>query len=230
MTDFNDQFLMTIGGKPVSAGSQLEAFNPATKEVIASFPDASREQLEEGSRLTGCSHVMESTIVAIVTEVRIEPPEALDISPGGAVAVVQARARNDRRQLRREVVVARASGAVVAKQPVLSEQVHDVQIEILVIVYVAPDGSESVITLDADPGLRSAHVVEGPVASISIQQAFRRREAFGATHHRESHEKAIGCTARRRCLFSIELDVVCDEQVVESVSVEIGECRTRAPP
>jgi acyl-CoA reductase-like NAD-dependent aldehyde dehydrogenase len=47
MTDFNDQYLMTIDGKSVAANRQLEAFNPATKEVIASFPDASQEQLDE---------------------------------------------------------------------------------------------------------------------------------------------------------------------------------------
>ncbi len=50
MTDFNDQFLMTIGGKPVDTDSRIEAFNPATKEVIASFPDARREQLDEAIR------------------------------------------------------------------------------------------------------------------------------------------------------------------------------------
>ena len=47
MTDFNDPYLMTIDGKSVAANRQLEAFNPATKEVIASFPDASQEQLDE---------------------------------------------------------------------------------------------------------------------------------------------------------------------------------------
>ncbi|MGB0620068.1 MAG: aldehyde dehydrogenase family protein [Myxococcota bacterium] len=47
MTIFNDEFLMTIGGKPMTTDSQLEAFNPATKEVIASFPDARREQLDD---------------------------------------------------------------------------------------------------------------------------------------------------------------------------------------
>ena len=47
MTDFTDQYTMTIGGKSVGADRQLEAFNPATKEVIASFPDARREQLDE---------------------------------------------------------------------------------------------------------------------------------------------------------------------------------------
>jgi acyl-CoA reductase-like NAD-dependent aldehyde dehydrogenase len=47
MTDFSDQYLMTIDGKSVGADCQLEAFNPATKEVIALIPDASREQLDE---------------------------------------------------------------------------------------------------------------------------------------------------------------------------------------
>ena len=50
MTDFNDQFLMTIGGKPVDTDNRIEAFNPATKEVIASFPDARQEQLDEAIR------------------------------------------------------------------------------------------------------------------------------------------------------------------------------------
>jgi hypothetical protein len=30
MTDFNDQYTMTIAGKSVGADGQLEAFNPAT--------------------------------------------------------------------------------------------------------------------------------------------------------------------------------------------------------
>ena len=47
MTDFNNPYLMTIDGKSVAANRQLEAFNPATKEVIASFPDASQEQLDD---------------------------------------------------------------------------------------------------------------------------------------------------------------------------------------
>ncbi len=50
MTDFADPYLMTIGGKSVGADRRLEAFNPATKEVIALFPDASREQLDEAVR------------------------------------------------------------------------------------------------------------------------------------------------------------------------------------
>lgn len=50
MTEFNDQFLMTIGGKPVDSDGQIEAFNPATKEVIARFPDARQEQLDEAIR------------------------------------------------------------------------------------------------------------------------------------------------------------------------------------
>jgi len=47
MTDFSDQYLMTIDGKSVGASRQLESFNPATKKAFARFPDASREQLDE---------------------------------------------------------------------------------------------------------------------------------------------------------------------------------------
>ncbi|NSZ20247.1 aldehyde dehydrogenase family protein [Agrobacterium vitis] len=44
--NFNGDYTMTIDGKAVSAASSFEVFNPATEEVIAKAPDASREQLE----------------------------------------------------------------------------------------------------------------------------------------------------------------------------------------
>ncbi|MCF1495006.1 aldehyde dehydrogenase family protein [Agrobacterium vitis] len=44
--NFNGDYTMTIDGKAVSATSSFEVFNPATEEVIAKAPDASREQLE----------------------------------------------------------------------------------------------------------------------------------------------------------------------------------------
>ena len=47
MTSFNSDFTMTIDGKSVSSHVELEAINPATEEVIASFPDATRDHLEE---------------------------------------------------------------------------------------------------------------------------------------------------------------------------------------
>ena len=47
MTDFNNAFTMTIDGKAVSSHATLDAINPATEEVIATFPDATRDQLEE---------------------------------------------------------------------------------------------------------------------------------------------------------------------------------------
>jgi acyl-CoA reductase-like NAD-dependent aldehyde dehydrogenase len=50
MTNSKDQYVMTIGGKSVGGDTQIDAFNPATKEVIASFPDARREQLDEAVR------------------------------------------------------------------------------------------------------------------------------------------------------------------------------------
>jgi acyl-CoA reductase-like NAD-dependent aldehyde dehydrogenase len=46
MTNFNDDYVMTIDGKSVSTPSTLEAFNPATKQVIAAVPDASKEDLD----------------------------------------------------------------------------------------------------------------------------------------------------------------------------------------
>jgi acyl-CoA reductase-like NAD-dependent aldehyde dehydrogenase len=44
--NFNADYTMTIDGKAVSASSTFEVFNPATEEVIATAPDASRDQLE----------------------------------------------------------------------------------------------------------------------------------------------------------------------------------------
>ncbi|MBT9370852.1 aldehyde dehydrogenase family protein [Rhizobium sp. CSW-27] len=45
--NFNSDYTMTIGGKGISTAATFEVFNPATEEVIARAPDASREQLEE---------------------------------------------------------------------------------------------------------------------------------------------------------------------------------------
>jgi acyl-CoA reductase-like NAD-dependent aldehyde dehydrogenase len=47
MVDFNRGYVMTVGGKSMSAAASFDAFNPATKEVIAAVPDASRSQLDE---------------------------------------------------------------------------------------------------------------------------------------------------------------------------------------
>jgi acyl-CoA reductase-like NAD-dependent aldehyde dehydrogenase len=45
--DFNTTYTMTIDGRAATAASTLEAYNPATEEVIANVPDASRAQLDE---------------------------------------------------------------------------------------------------------------------------------------------------------------------------------------
>ena len=47
MASFNGDFTMTINGRAVSSHMALDAINPATEEVIAEFPDAAREHLEE---------------------------------------------------------------------------------------------------------------------------------------------------------------------------------------
>jgi len=47
MIDFNREFLMTIDGEAVDSPSKLDAYNPATKSVIARVPDATQEQLNK---------------------------------------------------------------------------------------------------------------------------------------------------------------------------------------
>ncbi|WP_235536354.1 MULTISPECIES: aldehyde dehydrogenase family protein, partial [unclassified Sphingomonas] len=47
MTDFFRHHVMTIDGKPATAGATIDVINPATEEVIAGAPDASRDQLEQ---------------------------------------------------------------------------------------------------------------------------------------------------------------------------------------
>lgn len=44
--DFDTDYTMTINGEAATSAETLEAFNPATEEVIAIVPDASRDQLE----------------------------------------------------------------------------------------------------------------------------------------------------------------------------------------
>src|SRR3546814_9758073 len=46
-TDLFSDYTMTIDGKSATSSDSLETFNPATEEVIARVPDASREQLEQ---------------------------------------------------------------------------------------------------------------------------------------------------------------------------------------
>ncbi|MCP4187436.1 MAG: aldehyde dehydrogenase family protein [Gammaproteobacteria bacterium] len=47
MTDFNNQYVMTIDGKSVATNKTLDAFNPATKDIIANVPDADKEHLDD---------------------------------------------------------------------------------------------------------------------------------------------------------------------------------------
>jgi acyl-CoA reductase-like NAD-dependent aldehyde dehydrogenase len=47
MTDFFSNYVMTIDGGPATAGATIDVVNPATEEVIAGAPDASRDQLEQ---------------------------------------------------------------------------------------------------------------------------------------------------------------------------------------
>ncbi|WP_235536381.1 aldehyde dehydrogenase family protein, partial [Sphingomonas sp. Root50] len=47
MTDFFSDYVMTIDGGPATAGATIDVVNPATEELIAGAPDASREQLEQ---------------------------------------------------------------------------------------------------------------------------------------------------------------------------------------
>ncbi|MGV3768982.1 MAG: aldehyde dehydrogenase family protein [Sphingobium phenoxybenzoativorans] len=44
--DFFSHYTMTIDGKAADADKSIDAINPATEEVIASVPDASRDQLD----------------------------------------------------------------------------------------------------------------------------------------------------------------------------------------
>lgn len=50
MIDFNSDYTMTIAGCGRKAQSTLPVYNPATGEIIAHVPDASREQLDEAVR------------------------------------------------------------------------------------------------------------------------------------------------------------------------------------
>ncbi len=45
--EFFSNYTMTIDGRAATADNTIDAFNPATEEVIASAPDASRDQLNE---------------------------------------------------------------------------------------------------------------------------------------------------------------------------------------
>lgn len=45
--DYNGQYVMSIGGRPVGANQTFDVYNPATGEVIANAPEATPEQVEE---------------------------------------------------------------------------------------------------------------------------------------------------------------------------------------
>ena len=44
---FNNQYSLSINGKMISAGKTFGVVNPATEEVFAEAPDASRTHLDE---------------------------------------------------------------------------------------------------------------------------------------------------------------------------------------
>jgi acyl-CoA reductase-like NAD-dependent aldehyde dehydrogenase len=46
MTDFNSEYSMTIGGKAATSSATVPAYNPATRQVIAQVPDATKAQLD----------------------------------------------------------------------------------------------------------------------------------------------------------------------------------------
>ncbi|HVF17938.1 MAG TPA: aldehyde dehydrogenase family protein, partial [Steroidobacteraceae bacterium] len=50
MVDFFRDYTMTIGGESAHATSTLDIVNPATREVIADVPDASKDQLDAAVR------------------------------------------------------------------------------------------------------------------------------------------------------------------------------------
>lgn len=47
MVDFNHDYTMTINGQAATSPEAFDVFNPATRAVIASVPDASKAQLDE---------------------------------------------------------------------------------------------------------------------------------------------------------------------------------------
>jgi acyl-CoA reductase-like NAD-dependent aldehyde dehydrogenase len=47
MVDFDRNYVMTVGGKSLTARATFEAFNPATRGVIATVPDANKSQLDD---------------------------------------------------------------------------------------------------------------------------------------------------------------------------------------
>jgi acyl-CoA reductase-like NAD-dependent aldehyde dehydrogenase len=47
MVNFDRDYLMTINGRLVAGPRSFQAFNPATRSVIAEVPDASKEQLDQ---------------------------------------------------------------------------------------------------------------------------------------------------------------------------------------
>lgn len=47
MTDFNSDYVMTIGGKSVATKNTCPVYNPATRGVVANVPDCSQAQLDQ---------------------------------------------------------------------------------------------------------------------------------------------------------------------------------------
>ncbi len=52
---FDSDYTMTIDGAAATADATIEAINPATEQVIASVPDASRDQLESAIAAAKCA-------------------------------------------------------------------------------------------------------------------------------------------------------------------------------
>ena len=110
------EFCMTIDGQAVASDITLDAINPATEEIIAKFPDASRDDLENA--VTAAAHAFEhwsrlpvserqrmmhafgeaimanaESLMALLTAEQGKPREGAEFEVGGSAAWCMAAAQ-----------------------------------------------------------------------------------------------------------------------------------------
>jgi hypothetical protein len=69
MVDFNSGYELTIDGRGAPTTRTFDAYNPATRSVIAAVPDATREQLDLAVCLRSpCVRFVEHVVVRDTTE------------------------------------------------------------------------------------------------------------------------------------------------------------------
>ena len=133
-------YTMTIDGKPVTSSATIQAINPATEQVIATVPDASREQLDQA--VTAARHAFSAWSATPLTERRAALGRMAGILAANAASLGELLALEQGKPLAKaqeEVFISAHWCAEVAKLPLEPDTLVDTP-DSLVQVHRVPIG------------------------------------------------------------------------------------------